>query len=981
MKVKTRTSLLIALVVSLLICLTGLTYALSQNTQALATDTAYTVTNIEDLLDDPSELKIYQDSNERPFATYGNKVSGVVGDNTAWGVFTKKADDSSIVAYTPSVGNGLDENGNLNINEYAGNISFTTASGFGSQGLYFDAGENNLVSFRTNLNTAQQKGFAVGKSQVTKGCDKTEGYWFDLQYNSTQKRYILYAYIGGQSTRWALYGAGQSGSPTITPVDSAIFTMGTYVDADGLTHVVFKVFNETTQKYVIEMDKIDTDKLGVRHDAESTKYYVGVFSTWWTRTTDFAGINHPIFNDFSEDIVIEQPCKVGTNKADVVIDTHYNFADNEGTIAMGPNQLEGTINYYGKLVDVTAIVMGYSNIEDVVDSTSDFTYDVGGQFYSDYNQVVSGKASAEYDVAIYTDAKTTDTEATNANEYKGNISLYSSAKQIQGIWLKGMDWNAIIKVRVPYEAGRYYSFTARKSEYAAGKWVSAAEGYEFQLNCNGIMCLGKHISGVSPSVTEFTDTSYTNGTLAVLGSITGITEGEMLDITYGVYDVVVGGVTKTYYYYNVVSSNGGFSHTMSGEDTTALTKPAKRFQSNDKNYMQIVPLRHGNLHKQETMVPISIRGIDQPILNSVYDIEAEGTAGAKASTLSLPSGYSIKNGDAVLAAGENVLDASFAIDSYNGSATAIDCKVTVNIAASTVTLLAEDGTTVLEESLVATNSAYTLPVKEVSGKVFIGWKTATGEVYPAGYALTISENTTLTLINATFAFAGASVRMSNNESGFGGLRFAIKIDTPDVLGDVDWYGMILPKDMLVDDMFNADDIETAQANDSLVKVTSTTTFKDGSVGAIFTLLDIKQTNYNRDFACVAYMEIEYADGSTAKIFTDFDVEDDVRSVYDVANAAVSDPLNQFGASELAVLNAYIDSVVELNASYEKVGNGNYTVASQVEGSVLTITLTTSVQYQASGDGLIHVPVIINGVRYASVATAVTGGYTLTINIA
>ena len=123
--------------------------------------------------------------------------------------------------------------------------------------------------------------------------------------------------------------------------------------------------------------------------------------------------------------------------------------------------------------------------------------------------------------------------------------------------------------------------------------------------------------------------------------------GEILDITYGVYDVEnnptydynndgTADGNGTYVYFKIVGEKVNMELHVKDTDPT----PVYRKTDSEKNYMQIVTSMSTSWYKG----PISIQGVDQPILNDVYDYTVDGVYpyGTSVSEIALPSGYEIK---------------------------------------------------------------------------------------------------------------------------------------------------------------------------------------------------------------------------------------------------------------------------------------------------------------------------------------------------
>ena len=78
------------------------------------------------------------------------------------------------------------------------------------------------------------------------------------------------------------------------------------------------------------------------------------------------------------------------------------------------------------------------------------------------------------------------------------------------------------------------------------------------------------------------------------------------------------------------------------------------------------------------------------------------------------------------------------------------------------------------------------------------------------------------------------------------------------------------------------------------------------------MVNIKASNYGRDFAARTYIEISKGDGTTEYIYSDFDEKTNVRSIASVATMALSDPNSQYSNSQKNILNGYCSYSVPLS---------------------------------------------------------------------
>ncbi len=112
-------------------------------------------------------------------------------------------------------------------------------------------------------------------------------------------------------------------------------------------------------------------------------------------------------------------------------------------------------------------------------------------------------------------------------------------------------------------------------------------------------------------------------------------------------------------------------------------------------------------------------------------------------------------------------------------------------------------------------------------------------------------------------------------------------------------------------------------------------------------------NYGMEYAARAYVTVSYADGTTENIYTPFNEEDNVRSVYEVASLAIDDP-TQAGNAE--ILKRYINGVIELDKNFDIAGKErDYDVSvSAVSGGYYTVTVTAKNGFDLTAIGAIYI---------------------------
>ena len=533
-------------------------------------------------------------------------------------------------------------------------------------------------------------------------------------------------------------------------------------------------------------------------------------------------------------------------------------------------------------------------IEDAADTLSDIPWHVKGGNVTATNTILNDSGTG-YNYALYTEAATEENKDKNPNTYNGNLGLYCSSGLVNGFTMD-RGWNDLINFKMNYIEGDTTWFFARKSSFKSWDWVSSYEGYSFRISSYKVCSIIKQTQG--------SDT----GKVTLVSSVESFVDGEIYDITYGVYDVknnpdydynndgTIDG-NGTYVYFKIVGEKVNMELHAKDNDST----PVYRGTDSEKNYMQIVTGMSAAWYKG----PISIQGVDQPILNDVYDYTVEEiyNVGTPVSEIELPLGYKINDGQ-TLVEGTNKLQATYTLDEYLGKTNvSIDCKVTVNaevLETYTVRQL-RAGTEIDSEEVVA-ESEYTLPAVEASdGRKFVGWKIA-DKLYQVGDIITINADIDISVVEISFSQeVGASIRMKTDDKGMGGIRFkATLTDTEDITGKYVWKGFIMPKDFVTG--LDATTIDRASRNNVLMTVQDLT-----KENVYFTISSLNQNSFETEFVCVSYLEITYYDDDVATIFawdSLTDAKSSARSAKVVADTLLVDERYDWSDIEKAYLDYY-----------------------------------------------------------------------------
>ncbi len=237
-----------------------------------------------------------------------------------------------------------------------------------------------------------------------------------------------------------------------------------------------------------------------------------------------------------------------------------------------------------------------------------------------------------------------------------------------------------------------------------------------------------------------------------------------------------------------------------------------------------------------------------------------------------------------------------------------------------LTITDSDDNTILNVVSVK-NATFTLPMLERSGMLFVGYEIG-GNVYPAGYVLTLDRDITASAVFVGFYMLnGAAVRVKNPS----GLRFTAHLIQSDYeyltakglnvrLGTV----IVKAEDVSVNGKVNYGLI-TADTEVMSVNVASTVQKTEyGNLTFNLALVGMSKSVYNDRFAARSYMTITYADGTDKTLYAL--VGDNARSIAEVAQAALNDvslvystrysvarngAFSQYDAQAAETLNGYV----------------------------------------------------------------------------
>lgn len=181
-----------------------------------------------------------------------------------------------------------------------------------------------------------------------------------------------------------------------------------------------------------------------------------------------------------------------------------------------------------------------------------------------------------------------------------------------------------------------------------------------------------------------------------------------------------------------------------------------------------------------------------------------------------------------------------------------------------------------------------LPDKPIDcGGLFLGWE-VNEKLYKAN---TVSlESGEINAVVADFKMAeGASIRLKPTLEETG-IRFTANFKEYSFLQCekyIEEMGVIvMPTDLIGNEDFT--DESSGKPAIFLLKKDSELAFNNGELALRATIKSIKETNYGRYFSARAFLTVKYGDGTTERIFCDYNENDNSRNVYFVAKKAYLD---------------------------------------------------------------------------------------------
>ncbi len=706
-----------------------------------------------------------------------------------------------------------------------------------------------------------------------------------------------------------------------------------------------------------------------------------------------AGVNAPIYatadGESSYTVEGEQPS--GNAVSTVALPDGWQFVDGTEMIMPGVREYKAqnlAAEYYGNIPECTVTITGtevveYVNVEDFAKGK---TYDEAFRFYSDNENYtgalneVSEKSANGYYYSVYStkasdtatdnqwidDKGTTDdtsddvTYIVNKNDYEGNLT-FNTTKNANAVnaavQMKGNEnKDAILSFKTYFRGltGDSISLYARRTNNC--DTVDKAEGYRIRLFADWQEAVGflgaeyseseeKIVYGNTGLALENTTSSrsyaYRPADLATFynekngttySNTDGILKtGDLLTISYGVYDVGEGENARTFIYLKIHNDTKGLTAV---ELTIEDTSPEERKDAEVGTDLYI------NIRASKNAItPFFLGGIDEPILAPApVAVSGDYKEDQLYNSVGLPAGYTLKDDGATkLVPGINALNCTYTGEYYGKSYTK-DCVVTVEATAvekTVVTYQSANGTEIKTDRV---NKGITYTIDYVAEGV-IGFKMG-DNFYPNGYSFTTGENVTITVVTYAFGMEnGAAVRMISDEKGYGGLRFTASVSKADYEAYADKVAVkhaIIPTDMISGTFdYNETGAET------IVLEKEQFIEDETNYELNFGVTDILYSNFAREFSGLTYIEVAYDNGGTARFVSS---TYSTMSIYECARTTLQLHGDTYAEANVAYLNGYIDSVLAVKVAGTEVieasgsdSNIFEIVGSSVENGTATVS--------------------------------------------
>lgn len=263
-------------------------------------------------------------------------------------------------------------------------------------------------------------------------------------------------------------------------------------------------------------------------------------------------------------------------------------------------------------------------------------------------------------------------------------------------------------------------------------------------------------------------------------------------------------------------------------------------------------------------------------------------------------------------------------------------------------------------------ASYNSDALTVDGMTFIGYLVGDTLYYDLADAIDASAAIGESIVANTVTLGlidGASIRVDGTPS----IRFTATIDksAADAETKIVNYGMLLTTkatlDMIAD--FTIAELELLD-DDSLyhnldkangLRYVENSKYPNQYVYSL--ILDkVSASNYGVQYVARAYAVVEYADGTYAIVYSEFDKDAHTRSMYEVASAAIDDTQHDYTQAQKVVIQQHIDGVIYLDSAFALDGQArNYDVTvTKNSDETYTVKVTAKNGFDIKNIGAIYV---------------------------
>ncbi len=647
------------------------------------------------------------------------------------------------------------------------------------------------------------------------------------------------------------------------------------------------------------------------------------------------------------------------------------FADKdlEKELAIGAYEFTGIYddsNSGERIATITVNVLtpAITNIEEVIDESDDVKLLINN---SEKTAWATDGIEEASNYNIYTNAATEE-QTNNANQHNGNLSIHytgwkthtfegaasASAVGSAGIVLNNSTKYGLYRVRMTLRNNDIAVFGMMRSKDITtlrhNNFTEEVGGYVGYIQHNG--------SAFVPRLNKINEAGEIE-TVQGDGTPFAFADGSQIIIEFGVYPIVHtdGRIMNTIIFRGFINNEEIFSRSKTDLSDTGLL-----LSDSDENLrFTIGQTKRTNANK----LPFTIEGINEPLfgVSGNFDTVVEDTypENQALSSITAPEGYEwTENASTtMLNYDQKQYDAYYQYD-YYGTTHKLPAKVTLSLTPVNRTLLTlKYGETEFASYALACGEeqAISLTAQQIAtlGGQFIGWiaDNEPNKLYKPEdtYVATTQGETTEIVLNAVVLdfklIEGAAFKVKE-----GGLRFFVAFDTKDwatVKPFVDCAkGVIVPYDSKTyyDDGFTEYSITKWAGDDFKDK----TAYLASQIGIgndyegysiyTFSIDQIMYQNYNRVFAGMAFINVKYHDQDVVRFETAFDLEDNTRSIYQVASMSGNPLGHKYIANtvELALDNGVIRYENFFTNDVERTYETEH-VSYQIDGSKITVLLT------------------------------------------